>query len=133
MVAVLFLDLDGFKAVNDTLGHQAGDSVLKTVATRLNDSLRETDAVCRLGGDEFVMMLPTIHDIGEVVHVAEKLISSIAEPIPIGNGTTAEVTASIGISTLSTVHTSSSSLITAADEAMFASKRLGKNRFAVAP
>lgn len=131
-IAVMFLDLDGFKEVNDSLGHRAGDTVLKVVGRRLSDCLRETDILARLGGDEFTVMLPGVKDVKQVGCVAEKIVASIARPIEMEDGNTARVTASVGISVLSTAYPTGESLIEAADEAMYQSKRLGKNQYAMA-
>src|SRR5690606_2731119 len=82
-VAALFLDLDRFKNVNDSLGHQAGDEVLRTVARRLRDAVRSWDVVARHGGDEFVLFLPDIESSSEVAHVTNRLLDAFSEPFTV--------------------------------------------------
>jgi diguanylate cyclase (GGDEF)-like protein/PAS domain S-box-containing protein len=127
-VALFLLDLDGFKAVNDSLGHLAGDHVLKTVAERLRMELRKSDLVCRLGGDEFALIVegPTISI--EVHHVAEKLIAAVNKPIA---WDTVEVTVgcSIGIALFPNVGNTQGGLLSLADSALYAAKNSGKNCF----
>jgi diguanylate cyclase (GGDEF)-like protein len=96
-LAVAFLDLDRFKQINDTLGHEAGDQLLKEVATRLKGCVRESDTVARLGGDEFVVLLPELEDDRYVALVAEKILTAVAKPFAL-MGQEFRVTASIGIS-----------------------------------
>jgi len=127
-LAVLFIDLDQFKQVNDTYGHKGGDRLLQAIATRLFSTVRQTDCVARLGGDEFVVLLPEIVDFAAVAGVAWKLLDRIANPLIIEDRECA-VTASIGISCYpedgSDVHT----LLKNADVAMYRAKAEGKNRF----
>jgi diguanylate cyclase (GGDEF)-like protein len=128
VVAVLFLDLDGFKTVNDTMGHAAGDEVLRVVSGRLIDTLRRDDIVARLGGDEFVVVCRSVSDRFEAVKVANRLIASAAEPIPIGDDH-AHVVASIGIVVLGVEPTyagtdmSPMGILRRADAAMYTAKR----------
>ena len=99
-VALLFLDLDGFKAVNDALGHSAGDELLQVVADRLRGRLRRGDLLARLGGDEFLVGLPSLDPAtarAEAEQVAAALQAALLEPVPLG-GTTVQVSASIGAS-----------------------------------
>ena len=96
LVALLFLDLDGFKPVNDRLGHEAGDELLRVVAGRLRDVLRPSDTVARFGGDEFAMLCEDLTDDGDACALAERVGAVIAEPIAI-DGTSVNVTASIGV------------------------------------
>jgi diguanylate cyclase (GGDEF)-like protein len=126
-VALLFLDLDGFKEINDKHGHDAGDHVLRTVSRRLLEALRSTDAIARLGGDEFTVMLPSVHGLREAERVAEKLVDRVAEPIPLEGGRQVNVTASVGISVYPGDATSPDAIMKHADEAMYLAKRAGKN------
>jgi diguanylate cyclase (GGDEF)-like protein len=125
--AVLFLDLDGFKAVNDRFGHAAGDVVLKVVATRLTETLRESDTVARLGGDEFVVIgagIATLHD----AHTfADRIMTAIQEPIMDGDQTY-RLSASIGVSFYPMDGTEMNALIERADIALYTAKHSGKNR-----
>jgi diguanylate cyclase (GGDEF)-like protein len=98
LVGVLLLDLDGFKEVNDTLGHHNGDLLLQQVATRLRDQTRSSDLVTRLGGDEFAVLLPSPHDPDECVAVAQRLLEGLQGPVQIG-GADVDVRASVGIAT----------------------------------
>ncbi len=127
-VAVMFIDLDGFKQINDTWGHGAGDDVLRTVAERLRHALRETDTVARLGGDEFVAVLEGMHERDEMIGIAQKLIYAVGRAIDVGDSD-ASVTPSIGISIFPEDGTSAEQLSARADEAMYIAKGAGKNQF----
>jgi len=127
LLALMFIDLDGFKQVNDTLGHEIGDRLLVTVAQRLSNCLRGSDTVTRLGGDEFTVILRAIPKIEIVARVAEKILSTITEPIVLDQHTT-RVSASIGISIYPFNSHQSETLIKQADAAMYRAKHLGKNR-----
>lgn len=131
-MALLFLDLDGFKAVNDTLGHEAGDCLLQVIACRLSDSVRQTDSVARLAGDEFVVVLEgLLFGLDDAQSVAEKLLIRVQEPVLLG-AKSAQVTASIGIALHSSGGTrSAEQLLKAADMAMYEAKRDGKSRICV--
>jgi diguanylate cyclase (GGDEF)-like protein/PAS domain S-box-containing protein len=131
-IALLFLDLDGFKAVNDTWGHDAGDRVLTTVASRLLAKLRLTDTVARLGGDEFVVLLDEANLMENVALIGQQLVDSINQPIDIG-GAFAHVGVSMGIALYPDNGRAPEALLKAADDAMYAAKAAGKNtlRFAV--
>ncbi|QDL53460.1 sensor domain-containing protein [Rhodoferax aquaticus] len=131
-IALLFLDLDGFKAVNDTWGHDAGDRVLTTVAGRLLAKLRLTDTVARLGGDEFIVLLDEANLMENVALIGQQLIDSINQPIDIG-GTVAHVGTSMGIALYPHNGLTPQELLKAADDAMYAAKAAGKNtlRFAI--
>jgi diguanylate cyclase (GGDEF)-like protein/PAS domain S-box-containing protein len=130
-VAVMFLDLDGFKKINDTLGHGVGDLLLQAVAKRLTGCLRTSDLVARLGGDEFVVLLPAISAEEDVKIVAEKILATLAQPFAI-SGNTLSVTTSIGIGLYPTHTTEMEVLLESADAAMYEAKKAGKNQFAVA-
>ncbi|MBW4684376.1 MAG: CHASE2 domain-containing protein [Komarekiella atlantica HA4396-MV6] len=128
LLGLLFIDLDGFKQVNDTLGHEMGDCLLVTIAQRLSHSLRASDTVSRLGGDEFTVILRAIPNVQVAAKVAEKILASITEPIVL-DGYTTKVSASIGISVYPYNSQDSETLIKQADTAMYYAKRLGKNRY----
>jgi diguanylate cyclase (GGDEF)-like protein/PAS domain S-box-containing protein len=130
-VAVLFVDLDGFKAVNDTFGHDAGDAVLREVAARLNGAVRDTDTVARIGGDEFLLALTELGEPGQASKVAAKAIESISRPMAFGEATIS-VGASVGISVFPGDGIDVDRLVKRADEAMYKVKKSGKNgwRFA---
>jgi len=126
--AVMFIDLDGFKSVNDTLGHDVGDYVLKEVARRLLSSVRETDTVARVGGDEFLIIATEIQSPDNAAQIAEKVIRSVSQPIII-NGRQATVGTSIGISLFPDHSEDMDNLIKLADEAMYKVKNAGKNNY----
>ena len=128
-VALLFADLDGFKLVNDSWGHEAGDLVLKEVARRWTACVREADTVARLGGDEFAIVLGGMPDTDAIGAMAQKLISALAAGITLPNGATCHVGASIGISIYPTHASESDALISRADAAMYQSKARGKMTF----
>ena len=127
-LTVFCLDLDGFKAVNDRLGHAAGDAVLVAVADRLRASVRDADFVCRIGGDEFVILLPNITD-GEAAAVARRIISRVSEPFEFAP--TARVGASIGLASAPRDGITADELLSAADRAMYEAKRRGKGGFVI--
>lgn len=126
-LALLFLDLDGFKAVNDTLGHARGDILLQTVAARLRRHVRESDLVARFGGDEFIILLEDIHDVDAAGQVARNLLEALTLPIPLEQHT-ASIGASIGISHYPHDAQDAETLLRHADAAMYQAKALGKNR-----
>ncbi|MDD5057721.1 MAG: diguanylate cyclase [Sideroxydans sp.] len=125
-LSVLFLDLDGFKIINDTLGHDAGDLLLKEVAERLKESLRVSDVVARVGGDEFILVLDNIESAENAEHVAGKIIASLSEPFDL-MGNRVQVGASIGISIFPDNDIDPDRLVKQADEAMYLAKKSGKN------
>ncbi len=129
--ALMFIDLDGFKSVNDTLGHEAGDSVLKEVATRIKSHIREVDTVARIGGDEFVVIFSGLVDQKEVSQLADRLIKALSEPF-IFNDEEALIGASIGISIYPEDDLTIDGLLRQADYAMYKIKQSGKNNFAFA-
>ena len=126
IVAVLFLDLDYFKVINDTHGHVIGDQLLKSVGERLTGLLRAEDTVARIGGDEFVILLPKLNDERQLVATAEKVISELALPFQIADQTL-QVGVSIGIALYPQHDDNPSNLIKYADDAMYVAKRLGRN------
>jgi diguanylate cyclase (GGDEF)-like protein/PAS domain S-box-containing protein len=127
-LAVMFIDLDRFKIINDTLGHESGDLLLREVAQRVTDSLRAGDMVARLGGDEFVVLLEDVPDAANVATVAEKLIDALTESFDI-TGREVHVTASIGICSYPTDAPDIPSLMRFADIAMYRAKEQGRNTF----
>ncbi len=127
-ITVFFLDLDGFKDVNDSLGHDAGDKLLQQVAERLLNTLRRNDTVARFGGDEFVILLSTTEKENNVAGVASKVIESIAKPYIVDHHDI-YVTASIGIATGSGMDSSPEQILKHADAALYLAKAEGKNNF----
>ncbi|WP_298231363.1 bifunctional diguanylate cyclase/phosphodiesterase [uncultured Azohydromonas sp.] len=125
-VAVVFLDLDKFKYINDSLGHQLGDELLVTIADRLRHCVRESDTVARLGGDEFVLVL--VNQINEktVEKTVQRILSDVARPW-VANGVEIQVTCSMGVSLFPAHGCDSAALLKHADAAMFEAKRLGRN------
>jgi len=129
--ALLFLDLDGFKAINDRMGHLAGDRVLEAVAGRLCGCVRESDTVARIGGDEFVILLPQIRSICDAEKLGAKLLAVLSEPFVFPEGG-AKVGVSIGIAAYPGDGDDGDALLAAADGAMYCAKRAGGNRIALA-
>ncbi len=129
-LALLFIDLDHFKRVNDSVGHTAGDSVLKFISARICDRVRSSDWVARFGGDEFMVLLPGMRDPADVTRVAEKLLACIALPILI-DGRPISVTASLGIAVYPSHGLRPQRLIQHADAAMHVAKSRGRARFEV--
>jgi diguanylate cyclase (GGDEF)-like protein/PAS domain S-box-containing protein len=127
-LAVMFIDLDRFKVINDTLGHESGDQLLRDVTQRITENLRTGDMVARLGGDEFVVLLEDVDDASGIVAVAEKLIASLTASFVI-SAREVHVTASIGISTYPTDAEDQRSLLRFADIAMYRAKEQGRNTF----
>jgi diguanylate cyclase (GGDEF)-like protein len=130
--AVMFLDMDGFKAINDTRGHEEGDELLRQFGTRILNGIRETDMAARLAGDEFVVILDTVNDQDEAEHKASFLLGQLSRPFVLGSGSV-QVGASIGLA-LHWPHQAQDPayLLGRADQAMYEAKRKGKNRVAVA-
>jgi diguanylate cyclase (GGDEF)-like protein len=128
-LAVLFIDLDRFKPVNDRYGHAAGDKILKITAERIRHTLRPEDIVGRLGGDEFIVILPGLKRETDALKVVERILRAIEKPIEIENHVRASVTASIGLSRFPVDGTSSEALIDRSDMAMYRVKGSGGNAF----
>ena len=126
--AVLFLDMDRFKNINDALGHSIGDQLLKSVAARLKECAREVDTVARMGGDEFVVVLDGMAEIGSILTVARKMLHSLSQPYEV-EGHNIRATPSIGISVYPEDGTDRESLIMNADSAMYHAKENGRNDF----
>jgi diguanylate cyclase (GGDEF)-like protein len=129
-LALLFIDLDDFKQVNDRLGHQAGDRLLRLVAQRLLSCMRAGDMVSRLGGDEFTVVMENCQ-LDRLPALAEKLVGALGAPIDLG-GQAATVSASIGIATYPRSGASQDELIHKADAAMYSAKEAGKNGYRMA-
>ncbi|MEK7873647.1 MAG: GGDEF domain-containing protein [Chloroflexota bacterium] len=129
--AVLFMDLDRFKTVNDTLGHEKGDQLLVAVARRLEGCLRAGDIVARLGGDEFTILLPNIADVAMAKMVATRILESVAAPFNL-DGNTVRATFSIGIAMCEAQqYERSQDVLRDADTAMYAAKARGRARYEV--
>jgi diguanylate cyclase (GGDEF)-like protein len=131
-IAIGYLDLDGFKEVNDSLGHAAGDRLLQVLAARMAAALRPQDLLARLGGDEFVLLLREIPSSGENLPILDQLLATLEEPVE-WNGVPMRVTASIGVTIFpqGPQGLGPDELLRNADEAMYAAKRLGRNRYAL--
>ncbi|MFA5082006.1 MAG: EAL domain-containing protein, partial [Hydrogenophilaceae bacterium] len=127
-LAVFALDLDGFKAVNDSLGHHAGDLLLQKIAARLKATLRGEDVVARMGGDEFAMIIENPPSAIHIGHLAEKIIAAVGKPLDL-HGSRAHVTASIGIALFPQDGKDATVLLKTADTAMYASKQAGRNTY----
>jgi diguanylate cyclase (GGDEF)-like protein len=127
-IAVLFIDLDHFKQISDTLGHDVGDAVLRQIADKLALLLRRSDTLCRLGGDEFVLLLPAIGSSTDALQVAEKIMDSLAVPIEVF-GNSFSITPSIGISCYPADGDDAETLLKNADIAMYRAKDSGRNAY----
>ena len=129
-ISLLFVDLDGFKPVNDTFGHSIGDRLLKEVAERLLSCLREGDTAARIGGDEFVVILLE-SDLDRAITVAHRILGTLRVPYEFGKKNISNISASIGIAEYPNHADDLDSLLAAADKAMYRAKKSGKDRFAV--
>lgn len=130
LMALMFVDLDKFKPINDTFGHDAGDHVLKVTANRLTESIRETDMAARVGGDEFILILEDLSSRADVEKVAAQILASVRNPIEF-SGNDCSIGASIGISLCPDHATDEEGLVKKADEAMYAVKEAGRNNFKI--
>jgi diguanylate cyclase (GGDEF)-like protein/PAS domain S-box-containing protein len=128
--ALLFLDLDKFKAINDTMGHQTGDEILIKLTKKLNSVVRPKDMVARLGGDEFVLLIEDVKDTTQVIRVAERIVKSLNRPLSHKNKQF-NITASIGIAFSSADYKAADNLLRDADIAMYSAKTNGKARYEV--
>jgi diguanylate cyclase (GGDEF)-like protein/PAS domain S-box-containing protein len=126
--ALAIADIDRFKAINDRLGHAVGDAVLRTVASRLGQCVRETDTVARIGGDEFALILVDAGEAGGVIRVLEKVVAALAAPVH-AEGQPVQVAVSVGACLCHDLETDEHRLTSGADAAMYAAKRAGGNRF----
>ncbi|MFA6921901.1 MAG: GGDEF domain-containing protein [Gallionella sp.] len=129
-ISLLFIDLDGFKPVNDTYGHAIGDHLLKEVAARLLSCLREGDTAARIGGDEFVVILIE-SDIDRAITVTNRILKTLRAPYEFGKKNISSISASIGIAEFPSHANELDALLTAADNAMYVAKRAGKDQFSV--
>lgn len=127
-VAVLFIDLDRFKSVNDSLGHQAGDEVLRNVALRLRESVRSWDVIARLGGDEFVLFMPDIESSAEIAHVTNRIMAALRAPFTVG-GREIWIGTTVGIAVFPDDGADARTLLQAADAALYEGKARGRNTF----
>lgn len=127
--AILFVDLDGFKPINDRLGHKAGDAVLRQTAKLFQSCLRQGDVVGRYGGDEFTFLLNHVQDPSDATSIAERILTRLHAPINVGEPV--HVGASIGIAFSTSLHETAEELIRDADQAMYRAKAQGKNRYVI--
>ncbi|WP_229215559.1 EAL domain-containing protein [Duganella sp. CY15W] len=127
-MALVFVDLDYFKEINDTLGHDKGDLLLKEVAARLSSCVRSTDTVARLGGDEFTVILSELRNASDVVRTAQEILKKMSTPFDLGENV-AQISSSIGITLYPEDAADAETLIKNADQAMYAAKQQGRNRF----
>jgi diguanylate cyclase (GGDEF)-like protein len=130
--ALFFIDADRFKSINDELGHEVGDAVLRFIAKRLRAKVRESDFVARLGGDEFAVLLSPLSDLSQAGRIAGSMLESMAEPIKLRSGVVLNVSLSIGIAFFPDHATDAEGLLKKADEAMYESKRAGRGGYSVA-
>jgi diguanylate cyclase (GGDEF)-like protein len=128
-MAVLAVDLDNFKPVNDRYGHAAGDAVLVTSAERMKQLLRESDVIARFGGDEFVIVLGQVDDAAAAREVASRVVDSLRQPIPLAGGDAACIGASVGIAMCCAGSDTLNDLLRQADAALYNAKRDGKSTF----
>lgn len=128
---LLFIDLDGFKNINDSLGHAVGDEMLVEISRRFRQTLRQEDVAIRMGGDEFLILLDNLRTVEDACSLSRKLLASISEPVRTSIGQTVSTTASIGIALFPEHADSADELIQAADTAMYEAKASGHNRYAV--
>jgi len=128
MLALLMMDLDHFKDVNDSLGHEAGDRLLKEIGNRLTGIVRKIDTVARMGGDEFVLLLPEINREEDAVAVAQKVVEALRQPFAFKN-TEIKVTTSLGVAIYPADGSDQDTLLSNADSAMYRAKREGQNIF----
>ncbi|WP_230369257.1 diguanylate cyclase domain-containing protein [Paludibacterium denitrificans] len=127
-MALLFIDLDRFKPVNDQYGHATGDALLRQVAQRLEHSLREEDTIARLGGDEFVVVLPDLEQTDSPAVVAQKIVSVLSQPFKIDDNLI-DISCSIGISVFPEDASTAEALIARADAAMYQAKQAGRGNW----
>ena len=131
VIGLLFIDLDGFKQVNDTLGHGAGDEVLRAAAGRMKEAVRAGDVVSRLGGDEFVVLLEPLDEQASAVGVAERLVDAVGQPMMLRDGHEARIGASVGVAISQDASTDADLLLSEADLAVYRAKKAGRGRVEV--
>ena len=129
--AVVFLDLDLFKDVNDSLGHEAGDQLLRLVARRLSECVRSSDVVARMGGDEFTLLIRDIQHVEDIFPLADKLLGLLSQPFSLDGGHLVQISASMGAAFYPRDGQGGAELLRAADLAMYAAKEQGRNHFRV--
>lgn len=127
-LAVMFLDLDGFKDVNDALGHHTGDQLLREIAYRLNQTVRKSDTVARMGGDEFTVLLTQVEHESNITNVADKILEAVRRPVVL-DGNTISITISIGIAQYPDNGKDVNTLLKSADIALYRAKESGKNNY----
>ncbi len=127
-LAVLFLDLDQFKPINDALGHHMGNLLLQAVAKRLHDCVRASDTVARIGGDEFVLLLPVINGLPEALALARTICSQLSQPFEMADGQRLNISSSIGVAVYPEHGSDDAQLLRHADQAMYDAKRRGRNQ-----
>jgi len=132
LLAVCYLDLDGFKPVNDTFGHAAGDRLLQEIGNRIQAVLRAHDSIGRLGGDEFVLLLSQLTDLADCRGVLQRVSDAINQPVVLNEATPVSVTASIGVSLYPSDLEDPDALLRRADQAMYEAKNLGRNQVCIA-
>jgi two-component system cell cycle response regulator len=125
--ALLYIDLDGFKAINDTLGHAAGDEVLRLAAERFGGAVRESETIARLGGDEFTILIESLHDAAAAGKAAERILGALRAPLAVGD-TEVSITASIGVAIFPDHADDGDALLHTADAAMFQAKKTGRDK-----
>jgi diguanylate cyclase (GGDEF)-like protein len=128
LLAVLFIDLDDFKVVNDIHGHEVGDELLITVSHRMREALREGDTLARIGGDEFVAILVDMNQPQECEPILDRVLQAAAMPVAVGNALL-HVSASIGVAICSQDNTDADLLLRHADQAMYKAKQTGRNKY----
>ncbi|MNN25597.1 putative diguanylate cyclase AdrA [compost metagenome] len=121
--AVLYLDSDGFKDINDRHGHASGDAVLVAMAQRIRASLRNGDTVARIGGDEFAVLAASLRSPADAIHIAEHILHAMTEPIALPDGASVQASVSIGLAVFPAHAQGSQALLHAADAAMYGAKR----------
>ena len=127
-LAVMFLDLDGFKDVNDALGHHTGDQLLREIAYRLNQTVRKSDTIARMGGDEFTVLLTQVEHESNITNVADKILEAVRQPVVL-DGNTISITISIGIAQYPDNGKDVNTLLKSADIALYRAKESGKNNY----
>ncbi len=132
MVALLYIDLDHFKPVNDTYGHEAGDEVLCEVSRRLESGVRESDTIARFGGDEFIVLLQNIQKTNDAERMARMITRDLSKPFPLKQGVTCTIGSSIGISIYPNDGLDAETLLLQADNAMYKVKQDGRSGYQLA-
>ncbi len=130
LIAGVTLDLDGFKKINDSLGHAAGDKLLIEVAKRIRRSLRDVDTATRLGGDEFFLLFPDLHSRAQLEGLATRILDAVRAPVEL-DGTILQPSCSLGVALASDAMITPEMLMEASDKALYSAKALGKNRFSI--